>query len=422
MSTSTPIMGVGRTALISTILVAVGPLSMALYTPAMPMLVEAFDTTQAVVKMTLTAYFAGFAFSQLAAGPLADALGRRRSTIMFIGVYILGSIAAALAPTIEILVAARLVQGIGAAIGVTVSRAIVRDMYPGERGARILNLVAIAMASAPAFAPALGGVTIQIAGWHAVFVLMVIFGFVVGGTTVFGLKETITPDITRLRPLNIARAYRNLLVNAEFMTASVVIAAGVGAFYAQATILPFVMIDSVGLTPTQYGFSMLFQSGTFMCGSLTMRLLLRWWKPSQLVAPGLTLIVAGAIALATAPHVIGASLLTIMVPVAITAFGVALMMPFMLMAGMRPFPHIAGQAAALTGFMQMGAGLAAGTIGALFADPVMAISTVIPAMGVISAATFFLYRRAADTAERREADTQATLQADLAPVSPAPAE
>ena len=106
---TTPIMGVGRTALISTILVAIGPLSMALYTPAMPMLVDAFGTTQAVIKTTLTAYFGGFAFSQLAAGPFADALGRRRSTIIFIGFYILGSVAAALAPTVEILIAARLV-------------------------------------------------------------------------------------------------------------------------------------------------------------------------------------------------------------------------------------------------------------------------------------------------------------------------
>lgn len=413
---TTPIMGVGRTALISTILVTVGPLSMALYTPAMPMLVDAFGTTQAIINATLTAYFAGFALSQLAAGPFADALGRKRSTIIFIGFYILGSLVAALAPTVEILIAARLLQGIGAAIGVTVSRAIVRDLYPGERGARILNLVGIAMASAPAFAPTIGGITMQIAGWHAIFIMMVIFGFIVGGTAIFALKETIVPDISRLRPLNIARAYRTLATNAEFLTASIVIAAGVGAFYSQATLLPFVMIDAVGLTPTEFGLSMLFQSGTFMVGSLTMRLLLRWWTPSQLVVPGLVLIVAGSIGLATAPHLLGVSLLTVMLPVAISAFGIALMMPYMLMAGMRPFPNIAGQAAALGGFMQMAAGLLGGTIGAFYSDPVWAITTVIPAMGFISAVAFILYRQAADKAQRLEADIEA------AQVVPAPAE
>ncbi|MAZ15843.1 MAG: Bcr/CflA family drug resistance efflux transporter [Ahrensia sp.] len=411
-----PIMGVGRTALIATILVSVGPLSMALYTPAMPMLVEAFDTTHSVIKITLTAYFAGFALSQLAAGPFADALGRRRSTIIFIGVYILGSLAAVLAPTVEILIVARLVQGVGAAIGITVSRAIIRDLYTGERGARLFNLVAIAMASAPAFGPAIGGVTMRIAGWHAIFVLMVMFGFFIGGIAIFALRETIVPDVSRLRPLNILRAYKALAANAEFLTASIVIASATGMFYAQATLLPFVMMDAVGLTPTEFGFSMLFQSGTFMFGSLTMRLLLRWWTPSRLVVPGLCLIVAGSIGLATAPHLLGASLLTVMLPVAVSAFGVAYILPYMLMAGMRPFPHIAGQAAALTGFMQMGAGLLGGTIGAFFADPIWAISAVIPAMGLMSAAAFVLYRRASDKAQRLEADMQA------AQVIPAPAE
>ena len=413
-----PAMGVGRTALLSTILVAIGPVSMSLYTPAMPMLVEAFQTNQAVIKTTLTAYFAGFAFSQLAAGPFADALGRRKSTLLFMSIYILGSLGAVFAPTVEVLVAARLVQGIGAAVGVTVSRAIVRDLYPGETGARILNLVGIAMASAPAFSPAIGGVMLEIAGWHSIFVLMVIFGVVIVGATAFGLRETITPDMARLRPLNIARAYTTLITNAEFLTASIVIAGGIGAFYAQATILPFVMIDAVGLTPTQFGFSMLFQSGTFMVGSMTMRLLLRWWKPSQLVVPGLGLIATGSISLAAAPHLLGASLLTIMLPVAFCAFGVALMMPFMLMAGMRPFPQIAGQAAALTGFLQMGAGLAGGTIGALVGDPVMAITTVIPSMGLMAGAAFILYRRASRNAMRLEADREAA----AAPVNPAPAE
>ena len=145
-----------------------------------------------------------------------------------------------------------------------------------------------------------------------------------------------------------------------------------------------------------------------------MRLLLRWWKPSQLVLPGLGLIVLGGIGLAAAPHLFGPSLLTIMLPVAFSAFGAALMMPFMLMAGMRPFPHIAGQAAAMTGFLQMGAGLAGGMIGAMFGDPVLAITTVIPAMSVISALAYVLYRRAATNAARSEAELEAAAAANLA--------
>lgn len=413
-----PVMSVRRTTLISSILVALGPTSMALYTPAMPQLVEAFATTPAVVKTTLTAYFAGFAFSQLLAGPVADAFGRRLSTIVFISIYVIGSVAAALAPTVEILMGARLVQGIGAAIGVTVARAIVRDLYPGDQGARIMNMVGIILAIAPAMSPAIGGVTVGLAGWHAVFMLMVLFGLAIGATALFALRETITPDPAMFRPLRITRAYATLLGNAEFLSASIVIACGIGVFYALATMLPFVLIDTVGLTPTQFGFSMLFQSGTFLAGSVAFRILMRWLTPRQAVVPGLGFMLAGSFGLALAPHLLGATLLTIMLPVAFHAFGVALMMPFMLMAGMRPFPKIAGQAAAMTGFMQIGSGLVGGTIGAWIGAPVLSVTTVIPAMAIISISAYFFYRRAAARAEREEAE----MAESPAPVATAPAE
>lgn len=410
-----PIMSVRRTALIASILVALGPTSMALYTPAMPQLVEAFSTTQAVITTTLTAYFAGFAFSQLLAGPVADAFGRRPSTLGFIAVYIAGSIVAVFAPTVEILIAARLVQGIGAAIGVTVSRAIVRDLYPGDTGARILNLVAIMLAVAPAMSPALGGYTIKLAGWHSVFILMAAFGIIIGATALFALRETIVPDRSRLRPVRIARAYASLFGNAEFMTASVVVACGVGVFYAQATMLPFVLIDTVGLTPPEFGLAMLFQSGTFMAGSLAMRVFLRWWTPGQLVVPGLAAILAGSAGLAVAPHLYGPSLLSVMVPVSFFSFGAALMIPHMLMASMRPFPKITGQAAAMAGFMQIGSGLLGGMIGAWIGSPVLAISVVIPTMGTISCIAYAFYRRVAKTARRAEDETEP----DTVPVAPA---
>ncbi|QKV19930.1 multidrug effflux MFS transporter [Oricola thermophila] len=411
-----PIMSVRRTTLVASALVALGPTSMALYTPAMPQLVEAFATTPAVVKTTLTAYFAGFAFSQLLAGPVADAFGRRGSTLVFMAVYILGSLAAVFAPSVEILTAARLVQGIGAAIGVTVSRAIVRDLYPGDRGARIMNMVGIILAIAPAMSPAIGGMTVGLAGWHAVFVLMVLFGLGVGAVSLFALRETIVPDRSAFRPVRIVRAYATLLANAEFLTASVVIACGIGVFYALATMLPFVLIDTVGLTPTQFGFSMLFQSGMFLAGSVTFRVLMRWITPRQAVMPGLVLIFTGSLCLAAAPYLLGTSLLTVMLPVSLYSFGVALMMPFMMMAGMRPFPHIAGQASAMTGFFQIGTGLVAGTIGAWIGDPVLSVATIIPAMGVIAVSAYLFYRRAAARAEREESDAN-----EPVPVDPAPA-
>ena len=131
--TAAPLMSERRVGLIGGLLTAIGPISMALYTPAMPAIVEAFGTTEAMVKLTLTLYFGGFAGAQLVAGPLSDALGRRAVTYGFMGIYCAGSLAALLAPSVGLLMLARFVQGVGASAGVAISRALVRDLFEGER-------------------------------------------------------------------------------------------------------------------------------------------------------------------------------------------------------------------------------------------------------------------------------------------------
>src|SRR5918998_3161509 len=131
-----PIMTEMRTAVIGALIVALGPISMALYTPAMPTIVAAFQTTPAHVKLTLTVFFFGFAFAQLVCGPLSDAYGRRPVAIGFFSVYLLGSVVAAVSPSIEWLLAGRALQGIGVAAGTAISRAIVRDQFTGQSSAR----------------------------------------------------------------------------------------------------------------------------------------------------------------------------------------------------------------------------------------------------------------------------------------------
>ncbi len=153
----TPVLSERLTALFGALLVALGPISMALYTPAMPTLVAAFGTTVGAVKATLTLYFAGFALAQLVCGPLSDAYGRRPVLIGFLSLYVIASVAAAMAPSVGVLMAARLVQGIGAACGTAISRAIVRDSFTGATSARIMNTIGIFLAIGPALSPSIGG-------------------------------------------------------------------------------------------------------------------------------------------------------------------------------------------------------------------------------------------------------------------------
>jgi DHA1 family bicyclomycin/chloramphenicol resistance-like MFS transporter len=387
-----PLMSERKVGLIGAMLVAVGPVSMALFTPAMPEIVHAFGTTEAAVKMTLSLYFAGFAVAQLVCGPLSDGLGRKPVTLAFMAIYLAASVLALFSPTIETLIVARFLQGVGAAVGVAISRAMVRDLFTNERSARIMNLIGLILGIGPALAPTLGGVTMQLFGWHAIFVLMLIFAVVIVIVTQVSMVETVTRDLSRIRPRALLASYGHLLRHRYFMASSLVMAGAVGAFYTQATVLPFVLMNNVGMTPTEFGFSMLMQSGAFFAGSLVTRRAMGIYGAYRIVPFGLAFVAAGSLALAVLLRVTEPTFLTVMTPIALYAFGAAFVMPAMSTASLAPFPHIAGAAAAMGGFLQMGGGLAGGSIAALFGDPVIALATVVPALGLLGIVSWLVWR------------------------------
>src|SRR5688572_15814946 len=240
-----PVMSERRVALIGALLVGIGPVSMALFTPAMPELVRAFGTTEAAVKMTLSFYFAGFALAQLVCGPLSDGFGRKPVTFFFMAIYLAATLLAALAPTIEVLIAARLLQGVGAAVGVAISRAVVRDLFTNERSARIMNVMGMILGLGPALAPTIGGVTMELFGWQAIFLFMAAAGLAIILVVRYAMAETVGRDLSRIRPRALVNAYRVLLTNPYFLLCSIVMGGATGALYTQATVLPFILMDRV---------------------------------------------------------------------------------------------------------------------------------------------------------------------------------
>lgn len=382
-----------RTSLIGALLVAVGPISMALYTPAMPTLVEVFQTSESTVKLTLSLYFAGFAITQLICGPLSDAFGRRPVTVAFMIIYLVGSLVAVLAPTIGWLLVARILQGIGASVGIATSRAIVRDQYGGERSARIMNTIGMILAIGPAIAPTIGGVTLALAGWHAIFVVMLFFGLGIIGVVLGAMKESAHPDRSLIEPRRLVQSYRRLFTSLPFMTTVLVVAGSVGALYTLATVLPFVLIQQGGLTPTQYGIGMLGQSGLFFLGSVATRLGMRRFSAYALVPVGLFFIGLASALLVLSIATLPISYFSVMGPIGIYAFGIGFVMPAMTTASLAPFPHIAGAASAAMGFVQMGTGLVGGLVAAAIGDPVLATQIIIPALGTMAIVSYLVWRR-----------------------------
>jgi Bcr/CflA subfamily drug resistance transporter len=384
----TPLMSPGRATLIGGMLIAVGSVSMAIYTPAMPALVAAFGTSMAMVKSTLTAYFAGFAGAQLVCGPLSDGYGRRPIATIFLALYVAGSIAAVLAGSVETLIAARLLQGIGAAVGVAVARAVVRDLFVGQQSAQVMNAIGLVLAIGPAVAPTIGGLVLDLAGWHAIFVVLALFGVAAMTTVGFAMPETNrSRDPARARPGRVVATYGRLLTDRRFMVPAVTLGTSIGTFYALGTMLPFVLIDRVGLTPTQFGLGMLAQTGAYTLGGLLTRRLMGLLDARRLVLPSLIAAFLGAAATLLLARVVTPGFVTVMVPVAIFAFASAALMPDLTTRSLAPFGKDAGAASALLGFIQMGSGFLGGLASTLFADPIVALGCVFPGMLAIALAT-----------------------------------
>ncbi|MET1415861.1 multidrug effflux MFS transporter [Roseibium sp. HPY-6] len=396
MTSENAIMSARRTSLLGAGLVAIGPISMALYTPAMPTLVEAFGTTDAAVKLTLTAYFAGFAVAQLICGPFSDAFGRKPVTLAFLSLYLVSSFLATFAPTVEFMVVARTLQGIGAAVGISVSRAIVRDQFTGQASAHIMNAIAMMLALGPAISPTIGGFVLELFGWREVFWCMVIYGLVLMlAVASFQVETNPNPGKHHLNPGRLVTNYLTLLKDPRFLAPSILIGCGLGGLYALATVLPFVLIYEVGLSPSQFGLAMIIQSGSFIVGTIVTGRLLKIFEARKLVPVGMALWIVSSSLMCILTLTQVPTVATVMGPVALFVFGLAFVLPASFTDSMAPFPQIAGAASAMTGFMQFGGGIAGSLIVAALGDPLIGLATVLPMMPIVGTLIYLVLKNRA---------------------------
>jgi drug resistance transporter, Bcr/CflA subfamily len=376
-------------------MVATGPLSLTLYAPALPTIVDDFGTTDAAGKMTLTVYFAAFALAQLICGPLSDRYGRRAVGLAFFAIYVLGSLVAAIAPGLEILFLGRFVQGFGVSAGVALSRAMVRDQFTGGEAIRILTLINLILTVTPAVAPTLGSVILLMGNWHHMFVVMAGFGLAILAMLGWGARETL-PEAARqpFRPGVILGNYRQLFASADFVFPSLLLCLTFSGFHGFTALLPFILIDGMGLNPFQFAMAMLVQTGSFIAGNLIVSRLSTRLTGDRIVTIALVLLGLSGLGFAVLPRLFPDSLIAIMVPVGVWMIGLAFISPSATAAAMAGFGTMAGAAGALTGFFQVGGGFAGSlAAGTLFPDARTALTIQLPAVALATIGVAMLDRR-----------------------------
>ncbi|WP_022727691.1 multidrug effflux MFS transporter [Fodinicurvata sediminis] len=342
-------------------LVAFGPLSTDLYLPALPILSKVLGMSTGDAQLTLSVFMAGFCVAMLIYGPLSDRFGRRPVLKGGIALYLLATLACALATDGPNLILARFFQAVGAGAGPVLGRTIVRDIYGPDRAAQALSYVAMAMALAPAVGPFIGGYVTLLFGWRATFITLFLFGL----TCLYGVYRLLPetnryPDPTAVQPARILVNYGTLARSRSYLGFSLACAASFAGLFSFISGSSFTLIDEYGLSPDAFGVCfavtvMGYIAGSFFSGRMSVRL-----GKSRMILVGSLLGLLGAgYGMATAFLDID-NVYSVVASAVIYFGGTALVMPNSMAGAIGPYPRMAGAASSLLGFLQMGAAALAG--------------------------------------------------------------
>lgn len=349
-------------------LIAVAPFTMDVYLASMPSMTRALAATPAEVQLTLSVYMYGWGVAQLFAGPLSDRFGRRPALLGGLAVLVAASIACALSRNVYALIGARLAQAVSMGTIAVVPRAVVRDLYSGDKAAHILSLMGVVLGIAPVAAPLIGSHVHVWLGWQANFVLVALYGALLWFFVRRSLPETLRqPDARATRPRVILANYRHLLQSRAFTGFMGVAAFGFSGLFAFLAGSAFVFVSVMG--QGERGFGLLF--GAVMLGNITgstigSRIVRRVGIDRMVRGGTLLMLVAGlvlgALALQGTRHP-----LAVVVPMFFYMTAFMMTMPPASAGALTPFPQIAGSASSLLSFCQfVVASTAALVVGATF--------------------------------------------------------
>jgi len=374
------------------LLVALGPLATDMYLPALPGLTDAFATSAGRVQLTLSLFLAGFALAQIIYGPLSDRFGRKPVLLCGLSLFVLASIACALAESIEMLILARFVQALGGSAGPVLGRAMVRDIHGPLESARVLSHIGSAMALAPAFAPILGGYMSVYLDWPSIFWFLGLVGLLGAALLVFAIKETAPPEHRHPRPIvTILGDYGRLLRDGGYLGYTLTCTLAYAGLFAFLSGSSFVIIEYFGVSEQHFGLLFMLVVAGYISGTLAGARLSRRYDFRRLVALGSALLlVAGGTMLAFAldrPE----RVMSIVLPMMVFMHGVGLVMPQSMAGALADYPHIAGSASGLLGFIQMTvAGIVGVAVGHGYDGTPVAMALAVAATGLLSLLVYLL--------------------------------
>lgn len=376
-------------------LAALGAAAIDMYLPSLPRIDVELGSGTGQAQLTLGAFLIGLGFGQLFHGAISDAYGRRGVLIGGTVLYCLASLGCLTAGDIDELIAWRFVQALGAAAGSVIARAIVRDLYSMDEGARAQSFINMAFLVTPLLAPNVGGYLLAWFGWRAIFLLLCVFGAACLVAIIIRVPESLAPERrTPLSPGTLIRGYGRILSDRQALGCLLASATSFAAMFTFFAASPFVYITVYQVPEQHYGLLFgLNVLGIIATNMINARLVVRvgairmmWIGCGICAASGLVLALTTTLSIGGLPGVV--------IPLVFVVGSLGFVGANALSGAMEPFPKLAATTASLLGFSRMILGAAAGAVIALIHDgTAQPMGLLIGGLGVLSLLSCFLLIR-----------------------------
>lgn len=340
----------------------VGPFTIDAYLPSFPDIEADFGISRAILSQSLAVYLVAFAISTLLWGPLSDRIGRRLVIMASLLLYSLASIGCALADDSNSFMLFRILQGFAASGGFIASRAMIRDAHDAQAAHRAMAHVTLLFAVAPAIAPVLGAWLHDLYGWRSVFWFLTLFGGCLLMMTVFIEETHAVSKRSSIRPGSVMRVYARTLMHRQFIAMTFSLAFSFAGAFLYIAGAPSVIYDFLGLGTNDFGKEFVPMVGGLMLGAYVSSRLAHRWLPRRIIITGFSIMALAVVINLLQVSYLQASVLTIIGPLVMYVFGLAMLMPAMTILALDCFPDNRGAAASMQGFFQMSVNAAVASI------------------------------------------------------------
>ena len=368
---------------------ALGPAATQILLPAVPAIRREFAVSGDIAQLTLSLSMAAIALGTLAWGPLSDKYGRRPIIMLGLFIALLGSLLCFFAGTVETLIVGRFVQAFGAAVGLVLARAIVRDVYGPAQSARVIATVVMVMVVIPMISPALGGELLIRFGWESTGAAIAVFSLAMLLLISFSLPETLKESVPFEGLVPMLRTFGDLLSSRTFSGYAFCVTFVSVIFFSFIAAGPEILVSVMERPANEYGYYFVLLPSGFIAGSYIARHYGLRLHVDRLMLIGMAIAIAG-LCLAFALQLAGLRHpLALFGPVGLTVLGNGITLPGAQAAAINEFPRLAGSASGLTGFLQMAvSALAAQLVAAVYNGTAYPLLLVMLTASLLSLASF----------------------------------